>query len=134
MTYQLIIQGERGKYGLGDCVAIDLVQTKLELAVEEAQKILIGDPSEWRASWKKGLWSNEMVVHPILSETDIVYLDPNSGWEVSSAWIVRVEQKLNIRNLKIKIKDWIENQEFELDSDPEYQKYLILKSKFEGNS
>jgi hypothetical protein len=127
--YQLILEGEKSGYTLGDSKVITLFSQDLEDAQLEAKEILWGDPDKWETR----VWGPGSVT---------VDLDPDGSMEpllsrgrvgVLSAHIVLFAERIDIDSMKEEIalrSDAINKADKE---KAERQLYLRLKEKYEGS-
>jgi hypothetical protein len=134
--YQLIVQGESGKYTRGDCATIDLDGTTIQEARESARILLVGDKTKWDARWGKD-WRGDMVLQVSLDLDDAldlyygVLLEPDREREVvHKAWIVEVTEFVDTDALRTEVAQWKAQQQATLQQDPEYLEYLRLKKRF----
>ncbi len=129
--YQLIIEGEKSGYTLGDSKVITLDSKTLEDAQLEAAALLWGDPDKWKTRvWGPGSVTvdldpdDEMARTPFLSR---------GRMEVLSAHIVLFAERIDVDAMKEEIASRIEAINKAAKDKKEFQLYLKLKAKWEDH-
>lgn len=132
MKFQLIVQGERGKYTRGDSLVIDLQGDTLEEAKKDAERQLVGEHSWWTSAWLND-YTGHMKLHVWLDGEDRLEHAPlldEYAEHVYVAWIVTVAETVDLDALRTEIAAWTEQQRIAKTQDPDYQEYLRLQKKF----
>jgi hypothetical protein len=129
--YQLILEGEKSGYTLGDSKIITLSSATLEDAQLEAKELLWGDPDKWTACvWGRGSVTvdldpdEELSPPPFLSRGRV---------EVLSAHIVLFAERIDLDSMKEEIASRSDTINKADKDKAERQLYLKLKEKWEDH-
>lgn len=129
--YQLILEGEKSGYTLGDSKIITLDSETLEDAQLEAKELLWGDPDKWKIrTWGPGSVTVDLdpdeeirLAHPYLSR---------GRAKVLSAHIVLFAERIDIDGMRDEIDSRVAAINKTEKDEKERQFYLKLKEKWEG--
>lgn len=131
--YRLVVQN-RGPNSRSDCRLFDLKGSTAAEAAADAERLLVGDRSQWKMEWIKTHLRDEKVPYVHLDPEGHLdhgaLLSPGANEPIEGAWIVEVVGPVDVAALQTEIEGWSERQKASLKQDPEYVEYLRLKKKF----
>lgn len=129
--YQLILEGEKSGYTLGDSKVITLSSQDLESARDEAQELLWGDPDDWKTRvWGPGSVTVDLDPDGALEPTPLL---SRGQPKVLSAHIVLFAGRIDIDSMKEEIASRSDTINKADKDKAERQLYLKLKEKWEDH-
>lgn len=130
--YQLILEGEKSGYTLGDSKVITLFSQTLEDAQLEAKEILWGDPDKW----KTRVWGPGSVTVDLDPDEEMALAGPylsRGQPKVLSAHIVLFGERIDIDGMKYEINSRVAAINQAEKDEKERKLYLELKDKWEDH-